>query len=73
MLIFQQGFIAKKLKGRSSRILREEFPHLKDWCGEQLWAPGCFMAAQGMVRMSWRKIFRLITHTSIIGNNPVYS
>jgi REP element-mobilizing transposase RayT len=37
MLIFQQGFIAKKLKGRSSRILREEFPHLKDWCGEQLW------------------------------------
>ncbi|TAN35950.1 MAG: hypothetical protein EPN24_06830 [Candidatus Methanoperedens sp.] len=53
MLIFQQGFIAKKLKGRSSRILKEEFPHLIDWCGEQIWAPGCFMAAQGMVL--WRQ------------------
>lgn len=24
------------IKGRSSRILRQEFPHLKEWCGEHL-------------------------------------
>ncbi|HLB71877.1 MAG: IS200/IS605 family transposase [Candidatus Methanoperedens sp.] len=34
------SFIAKRLKGRTSRILRKEFPHLKEWCGEHMWAPG---------------------------------
>lgn len=28
--------IAKRLKGRTSRILRKEFPHLKEWCGEHM-------------------------------------
>jgi putative transposase len=36
------SYIAKKLKGRSRRLLREEFPHLKEWGGEHLWALSCF-------------------------------
>jgi putative transposase len=40
-------FIAKKLKGRSSRILRQEFPHLKEWCPEHLRAPGCYHGSVG--------------------------
>jgi putative transposase len=41
------SYISKKIKGRSSRILKEEFPHLKDWCGEHLWAPSCFHGSSG--------------------------
>ena len=33
---YSLSFIAKKIKGRSSRILRQEFPHLWDWCDEHL-------------------------------------
>jgi putative transposase len=29
---YSVSFIAKRLKGRSSRILRQEFPELKEWC-----------------------------------------
>lgn len=49
--------IAKKLKGRSSRILREEFPHLKEWCGEHLWAPSCF---HGSVGQGWEVVQKYI-------------
>jgi len=28
---YSLSFIAKRLKGRTSRILRKEFPHLKEW------------------------------------------
>jgi putative transposase len=31
---YSLSFIAKKIKGRSSRILRQEFPHLKECCGK---------------------------------------
>ncbi len=44
---YSLSYIAKKLKGRSSKILREEFPHLKEWCGEHLWAPSCFHDSVG--------------------------
>ncbi len=67
------SYIAKKLKGRPRRVLREEFPHLKEWCGGHLRAPGCFHGSVGDGRGAWRNIFQLITHTSITGNNPVYS
>jgi putative transposase len=33
---YSLSFIAKMIKGRSSRILRQEFPHLKEWCGEEV-------------------------------------
>jgi len=38
---YSVSFIAKRLKGRSSRILRQEFPELKEWCKSSLWAPSC--------------------------------
>jgi len=36
------SFITKRVKGRSSRILRQEFPELKQWCKHGLWAPSCY-------------------------------
>ncbi len=33
---YSVSFIAKKIKGRSGRILKQHFPHLKEWCGEHL-------------------------------------
>ncbi|KGP76434.1 transposase [Desulfosporosinus sp. Tol-M] len=42
--------IAQYLKGRSSRLLQEEFPHLKKrYCGQHLWARGYFCATVGTV------------------------
>ena len=32
------AFVAKRIKGRSSRELRKAFPHLKEWCSKSLWA-----------------------------------
>jgi putative transposase len=39
---YSVSFMAKRIKGRSSRELREAFPHLKEWAGIGLWAPSCF-------------------------------
>src|SRR3972149_4547607 len=47
-----------KIKGRSSRILRQEFPHLKDWCGDHLWAPGCY---HGSVGQGWEVVEKYIS------------
>jgi len=33
---YSVSYIAKKIKGRSSRILRQHFPHLKEWCPDHL-------------------------------------
>jgi putative transposase len=42
--------IAQYLKGRSSRLLQEEFPELKRrYWGQHLWARGCFCATVGNV------------------------
>jgi putative transposase len=42
--------IAQYLKGRSSRLLQEEFPHLKKrYWGQHLWARGYFCATVGTV------------------------
>ena len=51
------SFIAKRIKGRSSKILREKFPHLKEWCGEHLWAPSCF---HGSVGNGWEVVEQYI-------------
>jgi len=34
--------IAKRIKGRSSKLLRDRFPQLKEWCPGHLWAPSCY-------------------------------
>ena len=39
--------IANKIKGKSSRILRREFPHLVKWCPRGLWAPSCYHGSVG--------------------------
>jgi putative transposase len=42
--------IVQYLKGRSSRLIQEEFPELKKrYWGQHLWAGGCFCAAVGTV------------------------
>ena len=42
--------IVQYLKGRSSRILQEEYPKLrKQYWGQHLWARGCFCATSGVV------------------------
>jgi len=54
---YSLSFIAKRLKGRTSRILRKEFPHLKEWCGEHMWAPSCF---HGSVGNGWNVVSKYI-------------
>ena len=55
---YSVSFIAKRIKGRSSRELREAFPHLEEWCGKGLWAPSCFHASLVMGGRLWRDTFR---------------
>ncbi|MCE8426706.1 MAG: IS200/IS605 family transposase [Candidatus Methanoperedens sp.] len=44
---YSVSFIAKKIKGITSKVLRKEFPHLKEWCGDHLWAPSCYHGSVG--------------------------
>ena len=46
-LKYSVGFIAKRLKGRTGRVLRQEFPELKKWCERSLWAPSCYHGSVG--------------------------
>lgn len=41
----------------SSRILREEFPELKKWCKQSLWAPSCY---HGSVGHGWEVVEKYI-------------
>jgi putative transposase len=44
------SYIMQKLKGRSSRLIQQEFPHLrKRYWGRHLWARGYFCATVGQV------------------------
>jgi len=54
---YSVSFIAKRLKGRSSRILRQEFPELKEWCDKSLWAPSCY---HGSVGHGWEVVEKYI-------------
>jgi putative transposase len=54
---YSLSYIAKKLKGVSSKRLRDEFPHLKEWCGDHLWAPSCF---HGSVGNGWEVVSKYI-------------
>jgi len=51
-------FFAKRLKVRTSRILRKEFPHLKEFCDEHLWAPSCY---HGSVVNGWEVVEKYIS------------
>ena len=54
---YSLSFIAKRLKGRTRRILRKEFPHLKEFCDEHLWAPSCY---HGSVGNGWEVVEKYI-------------
>jgi len=44
------SYLMQKLKGRSSRLIQQEFPHLrKRYWGRHLWARGYFCATVGQV------------------------
>lgn len=43
---------------RVGRILRKEFPHLAEWCGDHLWAPSCF---HGSVGNGWEVVKKYIS------------
>ena len=55
---YSLSYIAKRIKGSTSRILRKEYPHLKEWCGEHFWAPSCF---HGSVGNGWDVVERYIS------------
>ena len=37
-------------RGKNNKVLRKEFPHLKEWCGDYLWASSCY---HGFVGSGW--------------------
>ncbi|RCV64607.1 REP element-mobilizing transposase RayT [Methanophagales archaeon] len=39
---YSVSWIAKRIKGMSSKLLRDQFPQLKVWCPDHLWAPSCY-------------------------------
>jgi len=52
------SWIAKRLKGRSSKLLRDQFPQLREWCPGHLWAPSCY---HGSVGHGWEVVERYIS------------
>ena len=44
---YSVSHIANMIKGRSSRMLRARFPHLRVWSRDSLWAPSCFHGSVG--------------------------
>ncbi|MBE9574275.1 MAG: transposase [Proteobacteria bacterium] len=50
--------MAKRLKGRSSKLIRDRFPQLKEWCPGHLWAPSCY---HGSVGQGWDVVERYIS------------
>jgi len=54
---YSVSWIAKRLKGKSSKLLRERFPHLREWCPGHLWAPSCY---HGSVGQGWEVVEKYI-------------
>ena len=52
------SWIAKRIKGRSSKLLRDLFPQLKVWCPGHLWASSCY---HGSVGHGWEVVERYIS------------
>jgi hypothetical protein len=55
---YSVSWIAKRIKGRSSKLLRDEFPQLKVWCPGHLWAPSCY---HGSVGHGWEVVEKYIS------------
>jgi putative transposase len=55
---YSVSWIAKRIKGRSSKLLRDQFPQLKEWCPGHLWAPSCY---HGSVGHGWEVVERYIS------------
>ena len=55
---YSVSWIAKRIKGRSSKLLRDRFPQLKEWCQGHLWAPSCY---HGSVGHGWEVVERYIS------------
>jgi len=64
-------WVAKRIKGRSSKqtllekaftekcfAVRDQFPQLKVWCPDHLWAPSCY---HGSVGHGWEVVERYIS------------
>jgi len=61
---YSLSYIAKKIKGRSSRISRQEFPHLWDWWEGHPWSPGCY---HGSVGQGWEVVEKYISSQDCAG------
>ena len=70
LLKYSVSFIAKKIKGRTSRILRQHFPHLREWCTDHLWASGCY---HGLVGHGWEIVEKYISTQNKIKTKPLYA
>ena len=55
---YSVSWIAKRIKGRSSKLLRDQFPRLKEWCPDHLWAPSCY---HGSVGHGWEVVEKYIS------------
>jgi putative transposase len=55
---YSVSWIAKRIKGRSSKLLRDQFPQLKEWCPGHLWAPSCY---HGSVGHGWEVVEKYIS------------
>jgi len=55
---YSVSWIAKRIKGRSSKMLRDQFPQLKVWCPGHLWAPSCY---HGSVGQGWEVVEKYIS------------
>jgi putative transposase len=44
---YSVSYISKMIKGRSSRVLRKEFAHLKECCGDHLCASSWYCSHVG--------------------------
>ena len=55
---YSVSWIAKRIKGRSSKLLRDRFPQLKEWCPGHLWAPSCY---HGSVGQGWEVVEKYIS------------
>ena len=63
--------IVQYLKGRSSRLLQEEFPELKKrYWGQHLWGRGYFCATVGSV--TEETIRRYIENQELTGKNDIF-
>ena len=68
---YSVSWIAKRIKGRSSKLLRDRFPQLKEWCPGHLWAPSCY---HGSVGHGWEVVEKYISgqkNYEKIGTVPV--